>query len=389
MTIAPAPGRTEIKRDSLHHRLMWAIAAVLMIPATALTVFKLRAQPLFVDFLVMWTGGRMAIGAPTRIYDFAAIDRAQAWLLGAAAHDRPFPYPPSALLLFSPLGRLDFWIAGLVWTGLTSAVFAAVCARLFPDRRRVVGVMLVLLIPGAVWAAISGQVSFFIGALAVGGTALLRRRPLSAGVLLGIAAVVKPTVLLMAPAALVGGAHWRAIAGAAIGGLMMIGVSMAAFGIEPWAAWLAAALGFLNHILHDPRFATGIITPTGLAARLGSSGGSLMVWRVVFVVIGVVMAALAFRRTDALAPRLTALIGAGLLASPYAMNYETTLLAPGAVLTMLTATTLWARTLSVLAFVALCVASFPNVGAAALLVFLGLSAGAALADQERLRAKTP
>ena len=61
----------------------------------------------------MWTGGTVD---PRELYDFARIDSAQAWLLGAGAHDRPFPYPPSALLVFAPLARLPFWVAGAVWS---------------------------------------------------------------------------------------------------------------------------------------------------------------------------------------------------------------------------------------------------------------------------------
>ena len=359
--------------------LLWSMAALLAAVAARLTVFKLRTQPLFVDFLAMWTGGRMANAAPARLYDFAATDRAQAWLLGAAAHDRPFPYPPSSLLVFSPLGRLDFWIAATLWTGLTLAAFACVTAARLPTRRRAVGVALVLLTPGAVWAAISGQVSFFVGALVVGGMAMLERRPWLAGACLGVAAAFKPTVLLMAPVALIAGGHWRAMLGAALAGLAVVGLSVAVFGLGPWQAWIAAEPAFADHIIHNPRYFTGIITPTGLALQLGLTGWSGVAWRVGFAVVGVVMAVVVFRRTTDLAPRLTALIGGGLLISPYVMTYETALLAPGAVLAVLTATGARPRIVAALAFVALAVAGFPNVGAGALLVFLALSMAAPIA----------
>ena len=359
------------------------MAALLAVVAARLAAFKLKTQPLFVDFLAMWTGGRMANAQPSSLYDFAATDHAQAWLLGAAAHDRPFPYPPSSLLVFSPLGRLDFWPAAALWTALTLAVFAAVTAARLPAGRRAVGVALTLLTPGAVWAAISGQVSFFIGALAVGGTAMLARRPWLAGACLGVAAAFKPTVLLMAPVALIAGGHWRAMLGAALAGLMVVVLSVAAFGLGPWQAWIAAEPAFADHIIHNLRYFTGIITPTGLALQLGLTGWAGVAWRVGFAVVGVVMTVMVFRRMTDLAPRLTALIGGGLLVSPYVMTYETALLAPGAVLAMLTAseTPVGARrvVIAALAFVALTVAGFPNVGAGALLVFLALSMGALIA----------
>lgn len=359
--------------------LLWSMAALLAVVAARLAAFKLKTQPLFVDFLAMWTGGGMANTQPSRLYDFAATDKAQTWLLGAAAHDRPFPYPPSSLLVFSPLGRLDFWAAGALWTALTLAVFAGVTAARLPAGRRAVGVALTLLTPGAVWAAISGQVSFFIGALVVGGTAMLERRPWLAGACLGVAAAFKPTVLLMAPIALIAGGHWRAMLGAALAGLMVVVLSIAAFGLGPWQAWIAAASGFSDHIIHNPRYFTGIITPTGLALQLGLTGWAGVLWRGVFAVVGIVMAVMVFRRTTDLAPRLTALLGGGLLVSPYVMTYETALLAPGVVLAMLTAPGGRPRIIAALAFVALAVAGFPNVGAAALLVFLALSMAAPIA----------
>jgi Glycosyltransferase family 87 len=148
--------------------LAWATVVALAVVAVRLTTFKLDRQPLFVDFLTMWTGGRMARVDLPRLYDFAAIDRAQAWLLGAAARDRPFPYPPSALLVFEPLGRLPFWAAAWIWISLTVAAFAFVALKLLP-RRRGLGACLIAFSPGVVWAAISGQCAFLLAALAIAG----------------------------------------------------------------------------------------------------------------------------------------------------------------------------------------------------------------------------
>ena len=91
--------------------LLALVLSVLVLVAGELLSFKLRHQPPLIDFLTMWTGGAIANADPRSLYDFARIDDAQAWLLGARAHDRPFPYPPSALLVFAPLARLPFWIS--------------------------------------------------------------------------------------------------------------------------------------------------------------------------------------------------------------------------------------------------------------------------------------
>jgi Glycosyltransferase family 87 len=213
--------------------------------------------------------------------------------------------------------------------------------------------------------------------------AQLGRRPLLAGALLGAAAAFKPTVLIMAPVALIAGGHWRALLAAGLAGLTVVAACSVAFGVTPWLAWFAAAPGYLTHITHDPRFQTSIVSPAGLAARLGLGGWTLSLWQFGFIALAVAMAAVVFRRTQALAPRLTALFGASLLASPYAMNYETTLLAPGVVLALMTAPDDRARLAGLAACVALAVAGLPGVAAPALLVFLALSLGAALISGAR------
>jgi hypothetical protein len=233
------------------------------------------------------------------------------------------------------------------------------------------------LTPGAVWAAISGQITFLIGALAIGGVTLLKRKPVLAGALLGVAAAVKPTVLIMAPVALVAGGHWKALFAACAAGLAVILASAAIFGVAPWFAWIAVAPSYLAHITHNPRFFTSIVTPDGLAVQLGVDGLALTLWRTAFALLGLALVIAVFGRSHDLALRLTALFGASLLASPYAMNYETTLLAPGAVLALLAPSSRRTPWFAAAAFVALAVAGFPGVSATAFLVFMALAAGPA------------
>lgn len=380
MTLAPAAD------DVLPRPMAWAIAAGLAIGAIYMVAFKLSDQPPFVDFLSAWTGGRMANTHPAQLYDFAAVNRAQAWLLGGATHGREFPYPPSALVLYGPLARLPFWPAAVAWTGLTMAAFAWAAARLLP-RERLAGVALILLSPAAVWAALSGQITFLIGAMAITSVTQLRRRPLLAGLLLGAAAAVKPTVLLVAPFALLAGGHWRAFWAAGVAAATLIAVSTIAYGPAVWLAWIAAAPRFALHIATDPVFNSSVITPTGLAGLLGLTGWPMMALRVICAGLGVAVAAVVFRRTGAAGPRLTALFGGSLLAAPYAMNYEAALLAPGAVAVLLAAPAGRQRRLALAAFAALALAGLPGLSAGGLMVFLLLTLAWATSEESRAPAR--
>ena len=175
------------------------LIVVMTAGAVLMLAFKLRRQPMFLDYLVMWTGGRVAHVDVTALYDFAKIDRAQAWLLGPRAHDRPFPYPPSALLVFEPLARLSFWMSAWTWTLSGAALFAAGTWSLARRRRPLAVVALTCVTPGIVWAALSGQCAFVVGGLAMLAMTTLHRRPIAAGLALGFALMLKPTLLIMAP----------------------------------------------------------------------------------------------------------------------------------------------------------------------------------------------
>jgi hypothetical protein len=352
---------------------MAGLFAVMASGAIALLAFKLRRQPAFLDYLVMWTGGRLADSDPGALYDFARIDRAQTWLLGPLAQDRPFPYPPSSLLIFAPLARLSFWAAAWAWFAGGAALFAMGTRRLAAWRWRAV-LALACVMPGVVWAALSGQCAFLVGGLAMLAIVGLDRRPIAAGVLIGLALMLKPTLLLMAPVALLAGGHWRALFATGLTCATILAVSLLLFGVGPWIDWITVAPGYLARIAADPRYRTAIIAPTGLAIRLGVVGWALTASRMVFAVTGAVLATAVFRRTGSSpALRLVALVGGSLLAAPYAMNYECALLAPAAALAVSEAKGRRGLGIAVAAYLALALAGLPDIGAFAFPIFLILT----------------
>jgi len=190
-----------------------------------------------------------------------------------------------------------------------------------------------------------------------------------------MAAAFKPSVLLMAPVALAAGGHGRALFGAALGALLLVAGSVEFYGLQPWLDWVSVAPSYLSHMINDPKFYSSIIGPSGLAAQLGLTGWALALWRIAFIVIGLVVTALVFRRSRDFGLRLTALFGGSLLVSPYAMNYESVLLAPGAVMALMAPNARRQALLSTAAFLALMMAGLPNIGAISLLLFLGLALG--------------
>src|SRR5262245_18441765 len=95
--------------------------------------------------------------------------------------------------------------------------------------------------PPVVFAVAPGQSTPFVGAAAIGGCLLLERRPALAGVLLALAACIKPQAMVMAPLVLWG--RWPAMGAAAGAGLALVGASLV-FGLDPWLEWPAAVTRF-------------------------------------------------------------------------------------------------------------------------------------------------
>jgi hypothetical protein len=195
--------------DPLKRPVLWALALALAALAAGQAWALMRFQPPGLDFLPLWTAGRMAWTDPGRVYDFAAVTRAQAWLLPGFRWMRPYAYPPTVLLALAPLGALPFWAALSLWTGASFAVFAAAAARLARGATPL-ALGLAILSPAVVLAALAGQAVVMAAGLVTLAIATLQRRPRLAGVLFALAAALKPQAVLLAPIALVAGGAFDA-----------------------------------------------------------------------------------------------------------------------------------------------------------------------------------
>lgn len=331
----------------------------------------LARQPLGIDLLPLWTAAQLAFEDPARLYDFQFVTDRQAWLLHGAYGQRPFAYPPSALLAFAPLALAPFAIVYPVWTALTAAFMGWASLRTLAGRKAI-GLLLLIATPACFTAALVGQTTFLIGGMVVLALSELKKRPLLAGALLGLAAAIKPTTLFLAPVALVAGGHWRALAAAVGTGLMAGLAALALFGLDPWFAWLGA-LGEFRAVA-DANLLKGAIAPLGALALLDPPGWARLALQAVLALVAVALVWRTFRKTEELVHRLFALLGGGLLAAPYAMHYEAALLAPAAMLLVLGRIETPRWSLALATFLLLAATGFPYWGAPALVACLALAA---------------
>ena len=282
----------------------------------------LRAWAVLPDFTIFWTAGKVALENSPQVYDTTAITAAQSWAVDPAHGPRPFSYPPSALFLFIPFGLLPFWLAYWTWVVLSAIAFWSAARRIADGW----ALPLSLATPQVILVLILGQTTLVLGSLIIWSLTLLRERPVVAGLLMGVAAAIKPQTVLLAPVALISGGHWKALASSAATFLVLVVCSLV-FGLSIWSDWLSAVRAFPQEVLEAHRlFALGA-TPWMAGRTLGLVPPALFILQACGIAAGLCAVWYAFK-SENIGLQLCALVLGGLLVSPYALRYDLATLAP-------------------------------------------------------------
>jgi hypothetical protein len=317
-----------VSGPALRAAALFTVLALFLAVDVRLTAGTLRWQPMGLDFLAIWGGVRVALEHPSLLYDFSVVTQAQQPLLGAIAKVRPFPYPPSAALVFLPFGLMGYWTAYASFMLLSGALFLQAAWRV---SGRVLTLVLLAAAPPVVLAVLAGQLSLLIGGLVLSALAA-RDRPVLSGVLLGLAAAVKPQLLVLFPLALLLERRWRTLAAALATGALVCAASAAVFGLASWLDWLGALPRFSRLIAEDRSLLAIVVTPMGALLRHGVQGPALIAAQGLCVLAGAAVVWRVFTTQTSTAVRLMALIGGGLLITPYALGYEFAIVAPAVAL---------------------------------------------------------
>ncbi len=313
-------------QSRLLYQAIGVVGATLCLTVSLLLLYpRLLLWDVLPDFTIFWTAGRIAPVDAARVYDIAALTGEQSWAVDAKHGPRPFPYPPTTLLLFVPLGLLPFWLAYWSWLALGLAAFFSAVRRVATGW----AIPLSLATPHVVLALILGQLTLVVAAIVIWSLTLLRDRPILAGILLGLAAGIKPHTVLLAPIALVSGGHWKSLVAAGVT-LLLFALASLVLGTEAWRAWLAALSEFPATVDWHALHRLGA-TPSMAWETLGFDPLIISLLHLASIVAGAGAVWWAFKSDD-IALRLLALVVGSLFASPHGMRYDLATLAP--VLTM-------------------------------------------------------
>ncbi|ELW9529473.1 DUF2029 domain-containing protein [Burkholderia cenocepacia] len=282
------------------------------------------------DFSVFWTASHLVLqGHAAAAYDTSSFLQAEFAHFGAYLQNRPLPwlYPPTMLLFVAPVALVPFLPAYLLFSAGSLLCYAFAVSRLSGLRAHLpvprAATFVVAAYSAVCLSALFGQNSILTAGLAALALHLLGKRPVLAGVLIGLLAI-KPQLAVVFPFVLIATRAWRTFAAAAISATLFAAGGIALSG--------AAALhGFTQALstVRDQHFMLAsywFASPTPFAAlRLaGAPVTAALATQAAIALLAIAAAVDVWHRTPDMRLRGAALAVATLLSTPYLWSYELT-----------------------------------------------------------------
>jgi alpha-1,2-mannosyltransferase len=332
-----------------------------------------QGRPLGTDFSNIYVAGTWVLdGHPAAPFDLAKQYARAKTIFGAETPAYGWHYPPFFLFVAGALALMPYWLSLLVWQSATFALYvwamrALVAAFIpplkgeggssrseesggvfsrtaFPHPVRLAAeppspasgggksdrlwLLLVLAYPAVFVNIGHGHNGFLTAALLIGALVVLDRRPLIAGVLLGLLAY-KPQFGLMIPLVLVATGRWRTCAAAAATVAALAVITTLAFRTEVWRAAFASTAFTREVVLEQGNIGWHKIQSVFAWVRMW--GGDVPL---AYAAQGLTAASIAgllvwlWRGQANYSLKAAALCIATILATPYSLDYDLVVIAP-------------------------------------------------------------
>jgi arabinofuranan 3-O-arabinosyltransferase len=212
--------------------LVWLATALL----TGSWLWDEAGRLISTDFLNVYAAGKFALsGAPVSAYDWPTHKALEIQILGYDFKGYyGWHYPPLYLFVAAALATLPYAVAHAGWSAVSFLPFAGAVRASVGNNS---GWLIALAAPALVGNVLIGQNGFLTAALIGLALVFLEKRPVLAGICLGLL-TYKPHFGILFPVALIAGGHFRAFVAAGVTTIALAGASVAAYGFEPWLAFL-------------------------------------------------------------------------------------------------------------------------------------------------------
>ena len=275
------------------------------------------------DFVEFWAASRLGLAGHAKdIYNGAILVQTERIAVPALRDGTPWFYPPPFYLVVLPLSLLPYKIAYWAFEIVTLGCFLVVSRRITRNRT---AIWCVAAFAGLWINFLYGQNGFLTAALAGAALLSLKRRPMLAGVFIGLLAI-KPHLALVFPVALIAIGAWRAFASSAMTTVAIVLLSARVMGAAALKQTLGN-LGYARALLEDGVCQEKMPTVFSFVRMLGAP--LRLAYGIHALVALVAMAAVwkVWRGCDDWRLRGAALMTATLMVSPYMQVYDLTWLA--------------------------------------------------------------
>jgi len=281
------------------------------------------------DFSIFWSASYAFLhGSAAQVYDHSSFDRIQQTLFPRLGHVSMMPwlYPPTFLVLIAPLALLPLLVMYLVFTAGGITLFTAGTLRVSGLAGSLNGSRLAWLVvaglPCVFVPAMFGQNSLLTAGLAVFALHWLHRKPLLAGLCIGLLAI-KPQMALLFPLVLIAARAWRALAAAAVSAALFSALSVLVCGVQSLRLFLVNT-GIARETLLEHRRSYWLTSPTTFAV-LRNGGAPVAASYAAQGLVALIAATAAWyvwRKSRDTRLRAASFTIATLLSNPYVWHYE-------------------------------------------------------------------
>jgi len=206
-----------------------------------------KGEPIGSDFITFWAASHLALnGHAQSAYNIPLLVKAEQIAIPASHSVYAWFYPPTFFLTVLPLAFLPYIAA------YSAFMLSTLGACLLVLRRVVRGntAMWCLAAFSGLWINLfHGQNAFLTAALAGAAMLCLERRPVLAGLFIGLLAI-KPHLAILFPVALLAIGAWRSLMTAAVTAITFMAIGTATLGTAVLKGWLAS-LGYARQFLEN------------------------------------------------------------------------------------------------------------------------------------------
>jgi alpha-1,2-mannosyltransferase len=306
----------------------------LFLVVTAHGFLDRQGRPLGTDFSNVYAAGTYVDeGNPAAAFDPVQQFAREQSIFGADTQFYGWHYPPFFLFIAAALAPMPYGLALAVWQAVTLGLYLlAIRAIVAPSLRARGGDLLWLLLtlgfPSVLINIGHGQNGFLTAALLGGALVTLDRRPILAGIMIGLL-IYKPQYGLMIPIALAVSGRWRAFAAAAVTVAVATIATTLVFGVSVWHAFAVFSEFTRTVVLEQGNTGWYKIQSVFAWARMWGAPIPLAyaLQGVTIVAIGSAIAWL-WRSAAPYPLKAAALCLATILATPYSFDYDMMVLAP-------------------------------------------------------------